>query len=442
MCAGQAVLVADANRETIAWLLRRAGWGPAPGELDTRARDGVVTTIDRLVDPAGHGGARAPDPWANVDLTLPPLGRRSSQAARARVRERAREQAAEVIDAWLDHLVGATDPLVEWMAWFWHGHFVSGIDKVNDPALMVQQLRTYRSLALAPFPQLVRAATVDPAMLVYLDGATSTGTNPNENYGRELLELFTLGIGNFTENDVQAGAKALTGWTVSRRNNGKSQFVPGRHDDAPQSYLGVNGVHDVDSVVDAVTNHPQCPQFIAGKLARAILGTTVDPSLVNQFATEFSASGLDTRALVRSILQAGASGHGVEAVNEPVPWLVSAQRATGAQVSTARRIAGLRAAGQLPLHPPNVAGWPMGTTWFGASTVVARYDLASALAETTPKNNTALTAARAFDLDALADALGRPSGFSAPTRAALSQMKGDGGAVLALALASPDLAVA
>jgi uncharacterized protein (DUF1800 family) len=327
------------------------------------------------------------------------------------------------------------------MAWFWHGHFVSGIDKVNYPALMVQQLRTYRSLALAPFPQLLRAATVDAAMLVYLDGATSTGTSPNENYGRELLELFTLGIGNYTEADVQAGARALTGWTVSR-HNAKSQFVRRRHDDASQTYLGATGVHDVDSVVDAVTKHPQCAQFVAGKLARAILGTTVDQSLVNQFSTEFSSSGLDTRVLVGSILRAGANGKGVESVNEPVPWLVSAQRATGAQISAARRLGGLRAAGQLPLHPPNVAGWPMGTTWFGASTVVARYGLASALVQGTPHSNAASVAARAFELDALADALGRPNGFSAPTQAALSQVKGDGRGVLALALASPDLAVA
>jgi uncharacterized protein (DUF1800 family) len=433
--------VADANRETIAWLLRRAGWGPAPGELDDRIADGVAATIDRLVDPDGHGVPKAPDPWANVDFTLPAVGRNGSQAARARVRAKARAQTEEAIGAWLDHLVATTNPLVEWMAWFWHGHFVSGIDKVHYPAQMVQQLRTYRSLALAPFPQLVRAATVDPAMLVYLDGATSTGTNPNENYGRELLELFTLGIGNYTENDVQAGARALTGWTAPR-HSGKSQFERLRHDDTPQTYLGVQGVHDVDSVVAAVTNHPQCAPFIAGKLARAILGTTVDQSLVNQLAMEFRSSALDTRVLVRSILRAGANGEGVESVNEPVPWLVSAQRATGAALSDARRLQSLRAAGQLPFHPPNVAGWPMGTTWFGASTVVARYDLASALVQSTADNNGAFAAARAFDLDALADALGRPNGFSAPTRAALSQVKGDGRGVLALALASPDLAVA
>jgi uncharacterized protein (DUF1800 family) len=432
--------VADAKREAVAWLHRRAGWGLAPGELDARAADGVAATIDRLVDPDGHGVPTSPDPWADVDLTLPAVGPHTSQADRAQLRARAREQTEQSIEAWLDHLVATPRPLMEWMAWFWHGHFVSGIDKVNFPSLMVQQLRTYRSLALAPFPKLVRAATVDAAMLLYLDGATSTGDSPNENYGRELLELFTLGIGNYTENDVQAGARALTGWTV-RRRDGRSQFERGRHTDEQQTYLGVSGVHDVDTVVAAVTGHPQCAQFIAGKLAAAILGEGVDPGLVEQLATRFAASGLDTRVLVRGILEAGAIGKGGDSVNEPVPWLVAAQRATGAQVSAGRRLQGLRAAGQLPFHPPNVAGWPVGTTWFGASTVVARYDLAAALAQGVSNDTPAFVAARSFDLDALADALGRPSGFTASTKAALAQVKSDRRSVLALALASPDLVV-
>jgi len=426
--------VADAKREAIAWLHRRAGWGLAPGELDARSADGVAVTIDRLVDPDGHGVAKSVDPWARIDL--------SSSDDQAQARRRAAKQTAQVIEAWLDHLVATPRPFLEWMAWFWHGHFVSGIDKVHDPALMVRQLRTYRSLALAPFKKLLRAATIDGAMLLYLDGDRSTGKDPNENYGRELLELFTLGIGNYTEDDVKAGARALTGWVVRRRNGGASQFVRSNHDDTPQTYLGVRGVHDVDTVVDAVTSHPQCAPFVAGKLARAILGSDVDPALVQRFATEFAASGLDTRVLVRSILTAGATGKGGEVVNQPVPWLVSAQRATGATMSARRRLRGLRAAGQVPLRPPNVAGWPSGPTWFGASTAVARYDLAGAIVESVADDNPAFAAARSFDLDALGDALGRPTGFSASTRAALSQVKGDGRSVLAVALASPDLALA
>jgi uncharacterized protein (DUF1800 family) len=429
------------DREAIAWLHRRAGWGLAPGELDAGVADGVAATIDRLVDPDAHGVSAAPDPWSNVSLTLPDVGANATVDQRKQARQEQRQEAFLAIEAWLDHLASTPRPLEDWMAWFWHGHFVSGLDKVKSPSLLVQQLRMYRSLALAPFPQLVRAATTDPAMLIYLDGGTSTGAQPNENYGRELLELFALGIGNYTEDDVKAGARALTGWTVQRRT-GQVRFVASRHDDAPQPYLGSGAVHDVDSVVQAVTSHPACARFIATQLAKAVLGTTVDPNLVDQLAGNFASSGLDTRVLMRSILQAGTAGGSVDSVNQPVPWLVGAQRATGATFPARKRLTGLRDAGQLPMYPPNVAGWPIGTTWFGASTVVARYDMAGEMVTSVEADNPCLAAAQTFDLDALADALARPNGFTDATKSALAQVKGDGRAVLALALASPDLAVA
>ena len=413
---------------TIALLHRRAGWGLAPGELDARVAEGVTTTIDRLVDPDSHGVPASPDPWAGIDLTPPQEG------------QPLREQSEAAIGAWLDHLASTPRPLEEWMAWFWHGHFVSGLDKVKSPMLMVQQLRTYRAMAFAPFPELVRAATIDPAMLRYLDGGSSTGAQPNENYARELLELFTLGIGNYDENDVQAGAKALTGWTLDRRT-GESAFVAARHDDSPQRYLGADGVHDVDTVVATVTGHKACAPFVAGKLARTILGPTVDNGLVQELATTFAASGLDTRVLVRAILEAAASGGAQPTFVQPVPWLVAAQRATDATPTNRQRLGGLRAAGQVPMVPPSVAGWPLGPSWLGASTVVARYNMAAALAEVTPDGNAALAAATALDLDALAVSLARPEGFGEATRAALTDVRSNPRAVLRLALASPELSL-
>jgi uncharacterized protein (DUF1800 family) len=431
---------ADADRSAIALLHRRAGWGLAPGELDARVADGVSATIDRLVDPDNHGVAPAPDPWADIDLTPPRPGPTATQDEKQQARQIERQQSEAAIGAWLDHLSSTERPLEEWMAWFWHGHFVSGLDKVKVPLLMVQQLRTYRSLAFAPFPELVRAATVDPAMLLYLDGGTSTGSAPNENYGRELLELFTLGIGNYTEDDVKAGAKALTGWTIDRRT-GQSTFIGTRHDDTAQRYLAVSGVHDLDSVVAAVTSNAACAPFVAGKLARTILGPAVGDDVIHDLASTFAASGLDTRVLVRAILERATSGGAEPTFVPPVPWLVAAQRATSSTPPNRARLGHLRAAGQVPMVPPNVAGWPLGPAWLGASTVVARYNMASALAAATPDGNPALSAATAFDLDALADSLARPDGFGEATRAALAQIKNDPRAVLALALSSPELSL-
>lgn len=427
-------------RSTISLLHRRAGWGLAPGELDARVGDGVTTTIDRLVDPDSNGIEPSPDPWDGVDLTVQRPGPKATPAERMQARQAEQEQARNAIGAWLDHLVTTPRPLEEWMAWFWHGHFVSALDKVKVPALMVQQLRTFRSLALEPFPQLLRAATVDPAMLLYLDGNASTGAQPNENYGRELLELFTLGLGNYTEDDVKAGAAALTGWTIDRQT-GEARLVRGRHDDTSRSYLGSAQVHDVDTVVEAVTSHPACAPFVSGKVARAILGPDVDRGVVDDLAAGFASSGLDTRSLVRSILDAAASGAARPAVAAPVPWVVAAQRATGGMLTPDARLAGLRAAGQLPMMPPNVAGWPTGAAWFGASTVVARCNFANEIATTTPAGAPARAAAASFDLDALADALGHPDGFGNATRDALATVRSDPRAVLAGALASPELSL-
>ncbi len=434
--------MADDVRRTIALLHRRAGFGLAPGELDAGVGDGVDATIDRLVDPDNHGVPPVTDPWDGLDLSLPDgLTPDATPDQRKAAQQQLRQQGLRAIDAWLTHLVTTPRPLEDWMVWFWHGHLVSGLDKVKVPAMMVQQLRTFRSLAFAPFATLLRAATVDPAMLVYLDGDTSTGTQPNENYGRELLELFSLGIGNYGEDDVKAGARALTGWTVVRRTI-EARFAPARHDDAPQHYLGRDGVHDVDSVIAAVVAQPACAHFIAAKLAHAVLGPDIDDHLVDDLAAGYASSGLDTRVLVRSVLRALADGRGSDLVLAPVPWLVAAQRATGATLSSDARLRGLRAAGQLPMYPPNVAGWPSGTAWFGASTVVARYDFASALATAAPADNPVIVAARNGDVDALADALGRPEGFSDATRAALAGVHGDATSTAALALASPDLALA
>ena len=412
--------------ETVALVARRVGWG-------------ATVAVDELIDPDAHGLPPAPDPWDGLDLTPQRPGPNASPAEKQQARQTERKQSEAAINAWLDHLTTTPRPLEDWMAWFWHGHFVSGLDKVKAPLLMVQQLRLFRSLALAPLPELLKAVTVDPAMLLYLDGSSSTGANPNENYGRELLELFTLGVGNYTEDDVKAGARALTGWTVDRAS-GASRYAPRHHDDRPQRYLGVDGVHDVDSVVAAVTQHAACAPFVAGKLARAILGP-VDDVLVRDLASQYAASGLDTRALVRALLDAAASGQARPMTVAPVPWLVAAQRVTAGSIKENARTAGLRMAGQVPMMPPNVAGWPSGAAWFGASTLTARYQLASALAATAPADNAAMAAAAAFDVGALAAALLRPEGFSDATRAALGKVRGDARNVLALALSSPDLAV-
>lgn len=412
------------ERERIAAIVQRAAFGARPGDLDRFESAGTKAATDELLDPGAHGVPAAVDPWDDDLLRTPQPGR---------------EVAGAAIAQWLGRMVETPRPLEEWMAWFWHGHFATGIDKVRSPYLMVQQVRTLQRLALGSFPELVRAVTIDAAMLVYLDGAESTGTNPNENYGRELQELFTVGVGHYGEADVRAAAVALTGWRVGRRTY-TTQYVAALHDDAPQRLQGRDGVHDLDTVVAAVTEADACAPFVAGKVARAILGPDVDADLVKDLASTFRDGGLEIRPLVRAVLS--AIDRAMPMTTSPVTWLVSALRATGARPDPRFVLPALRAAGQLPFLPPNVGGWPGGSAWLSSSTVIGRYNLAGVVAAATPAGAAVRSAAIDGDLDALADGLGLPGGFSGPTQDALASLRGDGTAVLALALASPDLVVA
>ena len=345
-----------------------------------------------------------------------------------------------MIAAWLDHLATTTTPLVDRLAWTLHGWLVSSMAKVTSPAQMVNQIRLYRALGAGRFPDLLRAVSTDPAMLAYLDGRDSTAGAPNENFSRELMELFALGVGSYTEADVQAGARALTGWTAAPAGT-TSAFHAQRHDDTPQRYLGSTGVHDVDSVIAAIQTHPAHPTFVATRVAREVLGTD-DPDTVRSLAAAYEAGDRRLDAVVVSAARMGVQGQPAPVVLAPVPWLAIVRRSTGVETAPTTTVSALRTAGQLPLGPPNVAGWPRDTAWFSTSTVVARADLAAIVAHATADDHPTMAAASGGDLDSLADLLGVPDGhFGTATTAAL-----DGAATprlrLALALTSPEVVVA
>jgi len=440
------------DRQVISWLHRRSGFGLTPAELDLATGAGVDATVERLVDPDGQGVPAGPDPWAGLTFTADQL----------------KPQAVAAIARWVAQMSATPRPFEDWLVWFWHGHFATAIEKVKSPEYMVGQLRLFRQAGLGGFAELLKAVTIDPAMLVWLDGRESTGKAPNENYGREVLELFTLGIGSYQEADVRAGARALTGWTVPKRaqpkppraGQAKKQpagravrtgvyFLPGRHDQTPQTYLGQKGVHDLDTTVAAITSRPECARFVSSRLASAVIGP-VNRSDLDRLAARFTASGLELRDLARGVLSLGVDLARRDAVQPvvlaPVPWLASALHQTGVTLNGAQTVALLAAAGQVPMNPPSVGGWPSGAAWFNSATVAARYDLASLIATATTADHQARVAAAAGDHGALAAALNRPGGFSPETTAALSdarRVKGPAGAApLALALVSPEVVLA
>ncbi len=428
------------ERETIAWLYRRAGFGLAPGQLDDLEARGVGAVIDELVDGDQAGLAPNPDPWAAVTF-------HDHRLQEFRVADR-----IAAIRAWVLAMATTPRPTEEWLRWFWHGHLVSGLQVVEHPELMVGQLRTYGELGLGDLPGLLAATTVDPAMLIYLDGAGSVAGAPNENYGRELMELFALGIGNYTEHDIQQAAAALTGWRVNP-DTGAAVLVAARHDDTARSFLGVDGVHDVDTVVDAVVAHEACAPHIARSLGEAVLGAGLDDALVGELASTFLDAGLVIRPLLRAVLEAGAEGRGGPAILRPVPWMLGAARALEIDLEAVVAPDGggpgrglglaLEVMGQVPMRPPNVSGWPGDSAWLSSSATLARWNAAGVLATLAAPEGAALEAAVTGDWERLADVLGRPGGFGAPTLDALAEAGGAGGAPgvapLTLALACPEM---
>lgn len=392
------------ERDRVVWLHRSGGFGLPMAQMQTAVAAGADAELSRLLDVSGAGGAPAMDPWDDSLLPLDPMDR---------------EARIHAVGGWLRLMIETEQPVLDHMAWWWHGHLVSGLDKVRFARAMVEQIRLFRRDGLGNFPALLRSITLDPAMLLYLDLHTSTGSQPNENYARELLELFALGVGEYTEADVKAAATALTGWVL--RRNGTVDFAPLLHDDDPQQFLGATGVHDLDTVLAAVTAHPAMPGFLARSLAEEVLGT-VDPVVTGRIADAFAASGLDCRELLRATLQEGLDGHAEPVVLAPVPWFAQTMRVCEAELrpqADAGALAQyLRDAGQLPMLPPNVAGWPGGASWFGSGALIARANLASLVA--LRASAAVVHAARSDDPAVLADVLGLPSsGFGDESAAAL-----------------------
>lgn len=408
------------DRQGVAWLHRRAGFGLHPAELDAAADRGAAEELARFA-----AQAIPPNPWTDVELDPEQGGRRA------------------VIGAWLRHLIDTSTPFADRRTWMLHGWLVSSMAKVTRPELMVDQIRLFMENGGGSFPDLLRAITRDRAMLVYLDGRTSTAAAPNENYGRELLELFSLGVGNYSEDDVQAAARALTGWVVGR-DAGAARFVPFRHDDAPQTLLGVEGVDDVDSVVSAVTSDPAHAEFVVRRVVREYLGddTVLDETVADLIET-YVDGGLQLDPVIVRALELGLDGASTPIVLAPVPWFAIVARATGYGIANAGpRLAraateGFAEMGQIPLVPPDVAGWQNGEAWFTASSLIARTNVAAAIAASTPARQPIRIAIDDGDLDLVAQHLGLTEPFSAATASALRSER-DPVNQLTLALVSPE----
>jgi uncharacterized protein (DUF1800 family) len=401
-------------------------FGPTSAEVDAAVRSGVEQTVMRLLAPA-------------TPVDLPDIGPEPSvtaggdRTARQQARQARQAQVTAALDWWLGRMA-ADRTGAEKLVFFWHGHWATSAQKVRSAHLMLGQQQTFRRYGPGDTGALIRAMLRDPALIIWLDGQKNTRKAPNENLARELMELFTLGVGNYSEDDVKAGARVLTGWVVDKAT-GKATLKPARHDDGTVTLLGRTGRFDVDAYADLLTRNEHHLPFLAQRLwVRYGSGAAPSAAATGRIA----AAGRTGSALLRAVLTdpefPATDG---QLVKQPIEWLIGAVRQLGIDVSKVKAAAVLRSLGQVPFRPPSVGGWPVGDAWLTTSSTETRIRTGQTLAAQAEQATDRLTGSDR--LDALADLL-VVDGWSDRTRAALSGIK-DPRRLLALGLASPEYAV-
>ena len=350
----------------IGHLLRRAGFGASPAELARFREMGLQATIDHLVD------------FDSVDD--------SALDERLAAQELDVEGRLNHLQRWqLQRMAYTSRPLQEKMTLFWHGILTSSFKLAGKGPRMLAQNRLYRKKGMGRYDELLKAVSRDPAMMIYLDSRTNKKSAPNENYSRELMELFTLGVGNYTEDDVRESARAFTGWQLRR-----SEFYlnPRQHDTGSKTFLGRTGNFDGDDIVDIIMEQPAAAEYICGRLWSFFAYPEPEPEVIERLAGVFRANGSAIRPVVRAMFESEEfySGRARAAlVKSPVELVVGAVRALGIETDFNPLAARIERMGQSLFAPPNVAGWPGGAAWVNSASLLERINAANKIATTRSK---------------------------------------------------------
>ncbi len=356
-------------------LLLRASFAAAPDEIRRFSRLTRAQAADHLLAQADQPRVTPPPTWVNEPVT--PASRLRAMSAEER-RDFQRNNVARGMEMrgwWLQEMAATPNPLAEKMALFWHNHFVSSQQKVRQPQYLYRQNGLLREHALGNFGVLLHAVARDPAMVIYLDSASNRKGQPNENFAREVMELFTLGEGHYSESDVKAAARAFTGWSIDGET-GAFLLRSLAHDDGEKTVLGRSGAFDGDAVLDILLAQPQTAEFIVRKLWREFVSPEPDASEVRRIAGVLRDSRYDIRAALRVLLTSDAfyaQQNRAALVKSPVDLVVGALRqfqlTAGDVPPFALVVAQL---GQNLFSPPNVKGWPGGEAWINSTTLLAR----------------------------------------------------------------------
>jgi uncharacterized protein (DUF1800 family) len=381
-----------------AHLWRRAGFGGSPDDVARAAGAGMHASVDGFVHVASvrslPAGPRLADDRLTPDerAAFVAAAKAAKQAGTAPAQDpallaarkdlaRAHREDIVAMQTWfLDRMIGSPAPLQEKMTLFWHGHFTSAYQKGIPAQALIDQNNLFRAHALGNVRELTLRVSQDPAMLRYLDNAVNVKAHPNENYARELMELFTLGIGNYTETDVRESARAFTGWTIDRDD--AFHDVPARHDDGSKTFLGQTGTFDGTDIVRIIFAQSAASRWFANKLLGYFVYSDPEPQLVEAVAAQIRGNDFNLQPVMSALLRSNVfySRRAYRAlVKSPVQFVVGSYQLFGIPQSDLVALGALRRMGQILFLPPNVKGWDGGAAWLNSQTVLTRENFASSL---------------------------------------------------------------
>jgi uncharacterized protein (DUF1800 family) len=399
---------ADWDRVRAKHLLKRAGFGGTPEDIDRLATLTPVEAVRRIIDyeKVENGDLPAFEHSGVYDPTLqafPPSrpattrkAETTGEAIGVRVKPGGARRMQPVVDRfffwlrataletrrvaawWADRMVSTDRPLQEKMALFWHGHFATGADKVRDYRKMLVQLELFHQKGTGNFRELLIAVAQDPAMLVFLDAGQNVKGAPNENFGREVMELFTMGVGNYSEHDIREAARAFTGWT---NDDLRFKLDEAKHDTGEKEFLGRRGNFDGIDTLNIILDQKVTANFIAGKIYRYFVRDDLSPALQERLGAVLRENNYELKPLLRTIFLSkdfySEPSVGTR-IKGPVDLIVSMCRELGV-----KRLPGVPdfnsacgELGQVLLNPPTVAGWAQGRSWITPGMLLARGNLA------------------------------------------------------------------
>ncbi|HET9112966.1 MAG TPA: DUF1800 domain-containing protein [Burkholderiales bacterium] len=366
----QATAMGDAD----AWhLLTRTGFAPNPQELANYAGLSRTEAVDRLLTNPSQQAVTPVPADLEAYMPRPEHFKDLSPDEKKQFRRQQARRNLELEAWWMQEMMVTPAPLTEHMTMFWHNHFVSSSQKVKSAQLMLRQNELLRRYALGNFGDMLHAMAKDPAMILYLDTQQNRKGQPNENFAREVMELFTLGIGHYSEQDVKEAARAYTGWSVDR-TTGAFINRPGQHDNGIKTVLGQSGDFNGDDVLNILLEQPATAEWITRKLWRELISTDPDPLTIKRDAAIFRRH-YEIRPLLRALLLSDAfwsDKNRGNLVKSPVELIVGSVRQLQIHPDPRALAIASRQLGQNVLAPPNVKGWPGGDAWINSTTLLLR----------------------------------------------------------------------